>query len=478
VLIALCLIAIAAAAVVRIVHASSYFFLFDDYALNGQASRWPLRDVVATPLFGFYRPGLFLVMRLAHGLFGWHAPPGYAALILLVHAVNTVLVATLAHRLAGSRVAAWTAAALFFIGPWSAEAIFWVSGGFDVLATFGVLVALQAGAAFCQPRPSPRPGIDVALALTVLAGAVVAVFSKESAVVLPGLAFALAAPPRLTAWRRTAGMVAVTVLAAVTYLVIRRAVLSSMGGVYGDWLTLIAGAPILDNLAGFARASVAWPAPHDARMRPVGVMAFTSVLSSACLVLLVAAASRRPATAARLVAALALTVLPVAWVGLVPGSSGGGRVLYLPGVPFVLLCAVGAQALLEVRRAGAAVAGVAATAIVLVSATASLEAQRGVWAQACRLSRDGIEAFRPFVGGGDAVHIDNLPFWFVEGPYVLKSYAFGYYYFPAPVPPVSATALSLTSIGGRATITTRGAEPGAPPAPEVARRISLPIGLP
>jgi hypothetical protein len=60
----------------------------------------------------------------------------------------------------------------------------------------------------------------------------------------------------------------------------------------------------------------------------------------------------------------------------------------------------------------------------------------------------------------------------------VKSYAFGYYYFPARVPAVSATALTLTSVGGRATVTTRQAEPGAPAAAPGARPIRLSIDLP
>ena len=107
----------------------------------------------------------------------------------------------------------------------------------------------------------------------------------------------------------------------------------------------------------------------------------------------------------------------------------------------------------------------------------SLDGQRAIWAQAVRLSRATIEAFRPYVGTREALHIDNLPFWFEEGPYVIKSYTFGYYYFPAAVPPVSATALSLVSVGGRPRVTTRHSEPGAAPGPEPDRRVQLAIDL-
>ena len=128
IVLALSLITAAAAVIVLAGHVASYFFLFDDFALNGQASRWPLRDWVATLLFGFYRPALFLLMRGAHGFFGWHAPQGYAAMLIGVHILNALLVGRLARRISGA-VAAWPAAALFLLSPWSAEAVFWVSGG-------------------------------------------------------------------------------------------------------------------------------------------------------------------------------------------------------------------------------------------------------------------------------------------------------------------------------------------------------------
>ena len=173
---AVCLVAAAAAFVILARHAAGYFFLFDDFALNGQASRWPLHDLLATPLFGFYRPGEFLWVRGAHAAFGWHTPAGYAAATLLLHAVNAALVGRLARRLAGDATAAWVAGALFALSPWSAEAMFWMSAGFDVLSTSGALVALLAGLAACDPARSRRAG--AALVAVCAAGTIVALFTE------------------------------------------------------------------------------------------------------------------------------------------------------------------------------------------------------------------------------------------------------------------------------------------------------------
>jgi len=470
-------IAAAAAAMVLAGHVASYFFLFDDFALNGQASRWPLRDLVATPLFGFYRPALFLLMRGEHGLFGWHTPQGYSAVLVGFHTLNAVLVGRLARRISGD-VAARFAAALFLLSPWSAEAVFWVSGGFDVLACSGTLVALLGGLAFCK---ADRSRVSDAVSLTMCGiGTVVALFAKESAVALSGLfVLVAAAQPRHIRWRR-AGAIALLMLAATgAYLVVRRTVLSSLGGgVYGDWFALMTQADPLANLRSQLRAMLVWPTPHDGRMRAVGLMALTGPLASASVALFLGAALVfRRWSAGWLASAALLALLPVLWLGLQAGTSGGGRVLYLPGLLLSLLAGVGVEAVIGARSAGLRWTGAGAAAVVFVTAIASVHAQAAIWAQAGRLSRATIEAFRPYVGTQQAIHIENLPFWFEEGAYVIKSYAFGYYYSPAVVPPVSATALTLVFVESRPSVTTRQSEPGAPPPADANRRVHLVIDV-
>lgn len=168
-------------------------------------------------------------------------------------------------------------------------------------------------------------------------------------------------------------------------------------------------------------------------------------------------------------AAFAVALLPVLWIGLTPMSSAGGRILYLPGVFFALLLGAGTDAVLSAKLAGAktrhAVA-VAAVAVTLAHYVKSTQDQAAVWARACALSRDAITQFQPFVGRQGSLHIANLPFSFLEGPYVLKSYAFRFYYAPRPVPQVMATAETLTVTNGVVSVVSREPEPGAPPAPD------------
>ena len=151
--------------------------------------------------------------------------------------------------------------------------------------------------------------------------------------------------------------------------------------------------------------------------------------------------------------------------------------LYLPGALLCLALGAGVQSLIELRHVASRSLAVAVTLVLLVQSVASVQAQSQVWAAAARISRQSIDAFRPYVGRTDPIHVDNLPFWFEEGPYVLKSYAFGYYYHPAQVPPVSATALSLVFLGDRSSVTTRQPEPGAVPTPVANSSVVLATGL-
>jgi hypothetical protein len=473
---AVCLLAIVAGALVFASHAVAYFFLFDDFALNGQASRWPIGDILGTPLFGFYRPAVFLVVRAEHAIFGWQHPSGYMVVALALHAANAALVGLLTRRVAGATLAGVVAGTLFWLSPWAGEAIFWMSGLFDVLSTTGVLVALVAALAAADREA--RASVPIAVAA---AAALVACFAKESAIVVGALFLIvwLGGRPADRGWRRPLIVTAVLGAIGAASLVGRTLVLRSVdAGAYGGWWSLVSSAHLPTNLRLFATALVSLPAPHDGLMRPVGVMRLLAPLLPIALGAVVgAAALRRGRVTLAAVAAMLVALLPVVWVLLRLPGSAGGRVLYLPGAFLCLTIGAGVRSLLDLRPTASRVVALAVAAVLLVQSAASVRAQEEIWAASARLSRQAIEAFRPYVGRTDPIHVANLPFWFEEGPYVLKSYAFGYYYHPAATPPVSATALSLMFSGGDARVTMRQAEPGVASAPSGGAPVELAIGL-
>ena len=139
-----------------------------------------------------FRPVVSLSFALDHALWGFR-PVGYHLTSVLLHALNVALLFVLARRLAVDwrggdaetgrepDVVAFVAAALFAVHPMMSEAVGYVSGRADALATSFVLLALLALRAGLE-RPAWRaPG----LALALLGAA-----TKEVAVVLPVLALA------------------------------------------------------------------------------------------------------------------------------------------------------------------------------------------------------------------------------------------------------------------------------------------------
>src|SRR5262249_10114192 len=122
----------------------------------------------------YYRPLPMLVWwllgRASHG-----SSCPFAALALALHATSAALLARLLSTLRRARDVCILAVALFFLAPQNLDAASWFSASTDLFATaftLAALVAVARGAALAS----------VALAL----GAYV---SKESALVLPALAY-------------------------------------------------------------------------------------------------------------------------------------------------------------------------------------------------------------------------------------------------------------------------------------------------
>lgn len=145
--------------------------LSDDYVLH----EWASRGELMPGTWPYWRPLPLAVWGAISGAGG-----GWAALHavnILLHAANASLVARLATSCLGP-VSGVVAGLAFIAFPAHAEAVAWTAGVFDVMATFGVLLALNA---WCLPwgRFGGAP--------LVIVGFVTGLLSKESAIVLPAL---------------------------------------------------------------------------------------------------------------------------------------------------------------------------------------------------------------------------------------------------------------------------------------------------
>lgn len=440
-------------------YAARYFFLFDDFALIELARTHSMRQLLAEPLIGYYRPLPFLILRAETFLFGWDHPAGYMAINLIGHAANAALCAWLAALLLPRTLAVSRIAFAFVLAsPWATEGFLWMSGIFDVFATMGVLAAVIGVRLTIEPGRS-RAGIVLAGV-----GTLVAVFSKENAVVIPALAamvLLIAHPPRILFRRDTLLALIVTALPVLLYLAVRAAVLGMLSGAYGDFGALWRQAPIGMNIFSYLRALIWIPLPSPV---PPSAFAWPTVIRVGLrLVLLPIAAIMLAAARPRLLLgcllAFLIATLPVCWFGMSVDSTVAGRYAYLPLTFLAIAFAAGFAFLLERFQTTLTLLPLAG---VFVAIGASFLYQVNVWTASCQLARGVMAQLEPYRGRRDvALDLQNMPFMYAEGPYVLKAYAFRFYgddRRPA-MPPVKAHGWTVKYAWNSQTLAATGIDP-------------------
>lgn len=213
-------------------------FLSDDFALTAAVARLegPVQALTSRAFLPvFYRPLHIFLWWLQYRLWG-DAPLGYHAVSLLFHATNALLVYALGRRLTGSLLAGLIAGLLFALHPTHVEAVAWASCQPDLQAALFSLLALLLLDISLHPS---RPRITHISFLAGLLAFALAVLTKESAVVLPGLAalWTLVRSDRLR-WRRATLVGASYGLLLGAYLALRFTLLGGLGGYHtlvGFW---------------------------------------------------------------------------------------------------------------------------------------------------------------------------------------------------------------------------------------------------
>ncbi|HEV8482922.1 MAG TPA: tetratricopeptide repeat protein [Blastocatellia bacterium] len=173
-----------------------YDFVYDDVHViveNGSVHSWRFMPRYFTEHLWFFEPGMtnyyrpiFLVwLVLNHTLFGLN-PIGYHLTTVLVHVVVTLLVFHLTRRLTGDQATAAIASLLFGLHPAHIEGVAWVSGVSEPL-----LALFLIGSFLCYLRyRALDDGKGRGWLMAALALAALAVFEKETGIVLPLMIFA------------------------------------------------------------------------------------------------------------------------------------------------------------------------------------------------------------------------------------------------------------------------------------------------
>jgi protein O-mannosyl-transferase len=131
-----------------------------------------------------FRPLTTLSYAVNYALLGGGENPfGYHLVNLLLHWTNTVLVFVLVRELTGKPFAALFAAAVLACHPLTVESVTNIVGRADLLAAMSILGGLLLYRRFLEADGKRKLAWVAALGAAYLAG----VFSKENAVVLPGL---------------------------------------------------------------------------------------------------------------------------------------------------------------------------------------------------------------------------------------------------------------------------------------------------
>jgi tetratricopeptide (TPR) repeat protein len=168
---------------------------------------------------GLYRPLTTLSYLLNYGVFGnGPRPTGYHWGNLALHAVNVALVYALGLMVLGETAPAWALAAIWGLHPLLTESVTNIVGRADLLAAFGVLAGL-----LCFVRSASAAGRRRLAWLAGMAAAqAIGLFSKENAVVLPGvmLVYGLTWFDRAT-WRRLAPAYAALALPFAAFFYLR-----------------------------------------------------------------------------------------------------------------------------------------------------------------------------------------------------------------------------------------------------------------
>jgi hypothetical protein len=196
--------------------------------------------------YAYYRPLVFLSYALDWTNWGLDAA-GFHLTNVLLHAGNTMLVYALARRV-GDAAVAGVAALVFALHPVNQEAVFWVSGRFDLLATAWILGSLVL---LWSPGAWPYWAGVVCFGLALL--------SKESAatVVILAAAHGVLMGGRDARWA-IARLVPIAAVSGAYVLARSAAGVAAVGGSQraGKVLMLVAGVGAVLWLArGFARAS-------------------------------------------------------------------------------------------------------------------------------------------------------------------------------------------------------------------------------
>lgn len=377
------------------------YFLSDDFVQIGKVLHGDFSVSWGQEHGGFFRP-LFILSYVIDSRIWGARPFGYHVTNVLFHGLNAFLVFKLALKLlqrfaprsSGGTGMAIAAAALFVLHPSHTEAVTWISGRADLIATFFALTSLLSYLAYANNARASR--LIVSLGCFALA-----LLAKESAICLPFLILVVcvASPDRMgQATGQILKTFALFLSILVGFIIIRALAIGSIIGGYGTAQHLnFSPGWIRDRLLEASVRSVLPPLPItwlSFLFKPLQSPIFYLIVVIAIATIVTAALVRRrfydvPARKLQnrflltLAVLFLVSLLPVISLRLSLYETLGERFLYLPTVFACLLIAYVYSLLIRSRRVAL---------LLLIGALSlcswSLYRTNMIWREAAKLSRN------------------------------------------------------------------------------------------
>ncbi len=335
------------------------YFLSDDFAQIGKVLGGDFSVVWGKAHGGFFRPLFILSYIIDSKIWQAHAL-GFHLTNVAIHSLNAFLTFILATRMLWylqstartSKAIAILAGVLFLVHPSHTEAVSWISGRADLIATFFCLASLCTYLAYLQSR---RPA-QLALSLACFA---LALLAKESAICLPflvGTVGLYAGEMRRGTWGRWRfpACIGAYIAMLLVFVAVRSAFIGSLVGGYGASQHLnFSPAWLRDRLLEAPVRSVFPVLPNQLSrflFKPLQSPAFIlfALVCAAAIALVIILRRRRQAASERaaqnqfmitLGGLFLISLLPVINLRLTLYQTLGERFLYLPTVFSCLLIA-------------------------------------------------------------------------------------------------------------------------------------------
>jgi len=209
-------------------YASTYFFLYDDYALLGEASFNNWNKILTSGIINFYRPLTFVLIKLEYLFFGFKHPFLLILTNLIVHLFSSFLLYKISLKIFNDKGFSKLSVLFFCIGIFTNEVFFWYSCIFDIVSVFLFLSSIYL---LLKKQENTKYLFFSLLLLNF------SLYAKESMIVAPFI-YLFFLMNSFNSIKRKCIITAVTFIAVIVYFILRKNAIGFIDGGYGNFLSL------------------------------------------------------------------------------------------------------------------------------------------------------------------------------------------------------------------------------------------------